>query len=173
MIPHSTKMPFTPFHWGPALLIGLLMFPLLDLPALIVSSVIVDIESLYILLFQPTIPLHGFFHTYLGGSIIGIFVAVTMFSIRGYTCRIMDVFKLKQNSSFKKILFTSLFGIYFHILMDAPLYTDILPFYPSEVNPLYGMLSASIIYLSCTICFLAAFITYFYRLYRKSHLGNA
>ncbi len=37
-------MPFTPFHWSPPLLIGMLFFPIFDLPALFLSSVIVDLR---------------------------------------------------------------------------------------------------------------------------------
>ncbi|GFP42291.1 hypothetical protein HKBW3C_01417 [Candidatus Hakubella thermalkaliphila] len=59
----------------------------------------------------------------------------------------MAAFKLEQDSSFKKILWTSFFGVYFHILLDSPLYRDIKPFYPIESSPPYGLFSLQQIYL--------------------------
>jgi len=43
------------------------------------------------------------------------------------------------------ILWTSFFGVYFHIMLDSPLY-DIKPFFPFEDNPFYGSFSSQQIY---------------------------
>ncbi len=158
-------MPFTPFHWGPALLIGLLLFPLLDIPTLFISSVIIDIEPIY-LMSQPSGYLHGFFHSYLGSSILGILVAIVVFALRDSTSKIMKSFKLKQKSSFKKILFTSLFGVYSHVFLDSFLYIDIRPFYPLDINPLYNAISSAMIYQLCGISFLFVFILYAYKIFK-------
>lgn len=158
-------MPFTPFHWGPALLIGLLVFPLLDMPVLFISSVILDVEPLYFMT-QPSGYLHGFFHSYLGSSILGILAAVVAFALRGSTSRIMKTFRLQQKSSFKKILFTSLFAVYFHVFLDSFLYRDIKPFYPLEINPLYNVISSGAIYQLCSVSFLFVFALYGYRMFK-------
>ena len=60
-------MPLTPFHWGPSSWIGIIFFKIFDFPTLFVSSVIVDIEPLCVILFNLNYPLHGFFHSFLGG----------------------------------------------------------------------------------------------------------
>lgn len=161
------NMPFTPFHLGPALVIGLLLFSLFDLPTLLVSSVIVDIEPFLVLLFKLDYPTHGFFHSHLGGTIMAVAVALTMFAVRKGIQRIMSTFKLQQNSSFTKISFTSLFGVYSHIFLDSPLYQEIKPFYPLDFNPMYRTISASSIYLLCILSFLAGFILYVYRIRRN------
>ena len=160
-------MPFTPFHLGPALVIGLLLFSLFDLPTLLVSSVIVDIEPFLVLLFKLDYPTHGFFHSHLGGTIMAVAVALTMFAVRKGIQRIMSTFKLQQKSSFTKISFTSLFGVYSHIFLDSPLYQEIKPFYPLDFNPMYRTISASSIYLFCILSFLAGFILYVYRIRRN------
>ncbi len=160
-------MPFTPFHLGPALFIGLLLFSLFDLPTLMVSSVIVDTEPFLVLLFKLDYPLHGFFHSYLGGTIMAVAVAFAMFAVRKGIQRIMSTFKLQQNSSFRKIFFTSLFGVYFHIFLDSPLYREIKPLYPLDFNPMYRTISASSIYLFCILSFLAGFILYVYKIKRN------
>lgn len=161
------NMPFTPFHLGPALVIGLLLFSLFDLPTLLVSSVIVDIEPFLVLLFKLDYPTHGFFHSHLGGTIMAVAVALTMFAVRKGIQRIMSTFKLQQKSSFTKISFTSLFGVYSHIFLDSPLYQEIKPFYPLDFNPMYRTISASSIYLFCILSFLAGFILYVYRIRRN------
>lgn len=157
-------MPFTPFHLGPALFFGLLLFSLLDLPTFIVASVIVDIRAIFVYFGIMHGPLHGPLHTFLGGTIIAVLLAVIMFLIKDYTRRITKLFKLQQNSSFKKILITSLIGVYLHIFLDSPLYLDIKPFYPLDINPLYGIVSSSVIYLFCVFSFIIAFIIYIHRL---------
>lgn len=156
-------MPFTPFHWGPASWIGLLLFKIFDLPGLIVASVVVDIEPVCVLLFNLNYPLHGFFHSFLGGSILGVGVAVIFHFLKDKTARIMAAFKLTQHSSFKKILYTSFFGVYFHILLDSFLYKEMRPFYPLESNPLFGLFSSYQLYLFCSLSFFAGLLLYLIR----------
>ncbi len=65
-------MPFTPFHLGPALLFGLVLFSYLDFPTFMVANVIVDIEPFMIIALGLDLPLHGFFHSFLGGVIVSL-----------------------------------------------------------------------------------------------------
>ncbi len=156
-------MPFTPYHLGPGSLIGLSLFKIFDFPALLTASVIIDIEPFSVLLFNLNYPLHGFFHSFLGGSIVAGSIAVAMYFLKKDIKKLMVLFKLSklaQDSSFKKILWTSFFGIYFHILLDSPLYTDIKPFYPLTVNPFYGLFSPEQIYLFSGLSFFAAISIY-------------
>ena len=164
-------MPFTPYHWGPALFIGLLLFPILDVPSFLISSVAVDIEPVY-LMFQGSPYLHGFFHSYLGASIIGVLVALIVYALRNVLYAILAAFRLPQKSSFKKVLFTSLFGVYFHVFLDSFLYTDIRPFYPLEANPLYGVIQSRAIYQFCGISFLLGLLPYIYRVVKGVSSGS-
>ena len=163
-------MPFTPFHLGPALLICLLLFPLLDVASFLVASVIVDIEPLY-LMSQPSLYLHGFFHSYLGASIFGILTALGMYSIRKIIQRILKSFLIQQKTSFQKILFTSLLGVYFHVFLDSFLYGDIRPLYPLEANPFLNAASSSLVYAFCTASFLLGFAVYVYRVVKARKPG--
>jgi len=159
-------MPFTPFHIGPALFFGLLLFSLLDLPTFLLASVIVDIRAIFVYFGIIHGPLHGPLHTFLGGTIIAVLLATAMFLIKDYTKKITKLFKLQQNSSFKKTLITSLLGVYLHIFLDSPLYLDIKPFYPLDINPLYGIVSSPAIYLFCVFSFILASLIYIYNIYR-------
>jgi len=165
-------MPFTPFHLGPALLIGLLFFPFLDLVSLLVSSVIVDVEPLY-LMTQHAPYLHGFFHSYIGGTIIGILVATGMYPIRSWLQKIIALFGILQRSSFHRILFTSILGAYSHILLDSFLYGEMKPFYPWDFNPFLNAVSALSIYGFCSISFILGLIIYAYRATRGWRTGKS
>ena len=159
-------MPFTPFHFGPGLLIGLLFLSFIDFPAFLIASVIVDIEPFSVLVFNLDYPLHGFFHSFLGGTIIALILTVIMTKVRKFFTPIMSFFKIEQEISFKKILLASLLGIYIHILLDSPIYTDIRPFFPLDFNPFYrttslpGLLET----MMCVWCFIAGLIVYIIRL---------
>ncbi len=158
-------MPFTPFHWGPTLLIGILLFGIFDLPSLLISSVLVDIEPFLVLFLNLDYPLHGPLHSFTGGSIIAILTSLIVYTSKNNINKIMQFPGLDQNTSFKKILWTSFFGAYTHILLDSILYKDIKPFYPLDGNPFYGSLSSQQIYQFCILTFMIAIIVYSYRLF--------
>jgi membrane-bound metal-dependent hydrolase YbcI (DUF457 family) len=157
-------MPFTPYHLGPSSWIGLLLFKIFDFPTLLIASVIVDVEPFCVFFFNVTWPLHGILHSFLGGSIVAILISIILYLLRSKVKKIMAFFRLVQHSSFKKILWTSFFGVYFHILLDLPLYGDIKPFYPIESNPFYGLFSSQQIYLFCSLSFLIGILFYLIRL---------
>ena len=153
-------MPFTLYHLGPASLIGLLFFGIFDFPALLLASVVIDIEPLSVLAFDLDYPMHGFFHSFLGGAIVAVFVSILVYFLRKDIRALMKPFKLEQSSSFKKIFWTSLFGVYFHIMLDSPLYGDMKPFYPFVGNPFYGLFSSGQIYLFSGMSFPAAMMVF-------------
>ena len=167
-------MPFTPFHLGPVLVIGIIFIYYIDFPTLLVASVILDIEPFLVLLLDLDYPLHGFFHSFLGGTIVILPLSFIMFKIRPTLNPITDFFKLKQKSSFLNILAASILGVYSHILLDAPLYTDIQPFFPLNLNPFLDIsgLSGVTIYLFCVYCFITAIMLYFIRLAIKFKKKN-
>jgi membrane-bound metal-dependent hydrolase YbcI (DUF457 family) len=174
-------MPFTPFHLGPALFFGLVLFMIFDLPTFLIASVIPDIEPFYVMYFHVSgYPLHGFFHSYLGSSILALLVAFVVYPLRGLLSRVMVAFRIPQNSSFKKILLASFIGVYFHVFLDSFLYPEMMPLYPLQGNPFIGALSAygsySVIYGFCSITALFGIALYFYKVSRRrnnSGLANS
>ena len=159
-------MPFTPYHLGPALFLGLLFFSFIDFPTFLIASVIVDIEPFLVLALNLDYPLHGLFHSLLGGTIVAIPLALIMLKIRDKISSLLSFFKLDQKVSFKRILVASLSGTYIHILLDSRIYTDIQPFYPSNYNPLLttGALAGLDSYIICIWTFIGAVIIYLSRL---------
>ena len=159
-------MPFTPYHFGPGLFIGSLFLNFIDLPTFLIASVIVDLEPFLVLYFNLNYPLHGFFHSFLGATIIAIILAFIMTQIRKIFTPMLSFIKIKQEISFKRILVASLLGIYLHILLDSPLYVDIRPFFPFDFNPFYlnPNLAGSIIRQICVWCLCSGIALYTIRL---------
>jgi membrane-bound metal-dependent hydrolase YbcI (DUF457 family) len=159
-------MPFTPFHFGPGFLISLMFLSFIDIPTFLIASVIIDIEPFLVLVFHLNYPLHGFFHSFLGGFIAAALLAMVLSKIRRYFTPLITFFKIEQSISFKKILFSSICAIFIHILLDSPIYLDIQPFFPFEFNPFYRstVMPGLIIYLLCAWCFVGAIFVYAIRL---------
>ena len=157
-------MPFTPFHWGPSSWIGLLLFKIFDFPALLVASVIVDVEPFCVFVFNAPWPLHGFLHSFLGGSITAILAAIILYLLRRPVKKVTAIFRLAQDSSFKKILWTSFFGVYFHLLLDSFLYREMNLLYPFKGNPFFGLFSSQQVYFFCSSSFLVGISFYLIRL---------
>ena len=168
-------MPFTPYHFGPALFLGLLFISFVDFPTFLIASVIVDVEPFLVLALNLDYPIHGFFHSLLGGTIVAIPLALVMHRIRDKISPLLSVFKLEQKVSFARILVASLSGIYIHILLDSRMYTDIQPFYPSTYNPLLttGIFAGLDSYIICLWSFFGAIIIYIIRLFLFNRKNSA
>ena len=142
-------MPFTPLHLGPALFFGMVLLRYIDLPTFLVANVIVDIEPLVILTFglhrtdSLGLPLHGLLHSFLGGTLVALLLALVMIRMRGYLEPLMRLVGLEQVSSPRSVFAAALSGVYLHILLDSFLYVDIRPFYPFSYNPFLGGMAAA------------------------------
>ncbi|MDW7777023.1 MAG: hypothetical protein SCH39_11935 [Methanosarcinales archaeon] len=132
------------------------------------ANIVVDPEPFFILLLGLNYPLHGFFHSFAGGSLVAIGLAFCMIKLNRFVQVPARTFKLSQNLSLRSILLASFFGIYLHILFDSTLYSDIKPFYPSDLNPFLnnGILSGIDVYIFCSILFIPGFLLYGLRLQR-------
>lgn len=157
-------MPFTPYHLGPALFFGLLLFRYIHFPAFLIANVIIDIEPFLVLFFNLDYPLHGFFHSFAGGSIIAIVLAFFMVKMDKYLQNPAGILRLSQDFSSKSIWLASFFGIYLHILLDSPLYGDMKPFYPSALNPFFDNRILFDIYILCILLFITGVVMYGYKL---------
>lgn len=152
-------MPFTPFHWGPTGCIGFIFFKFFDFPTFITATTIIDFEPLFILVFGLPFSPHNIFHSFAGSSLLAGLTGVVMYVLKDTIQNVMADFNMQQNSSFKKILWSSFFGFYFHVLLDALLYKEMHPFFPLKGNPLYGM-SAWQMYRLCGLLLLVAAVLY-------------
>ena len=157
-------MPFTPFHLGPGLLFGLLLIRYIDFPTFIIANVIIDIESFIVLSLNLDYPLHGFFHSFMGGTIAAFLLTAGMRALRESLNPLTNFLKVEQEHSTRSILTASLFGIYLHIILDSLLYSDIKPFYPFDFNPFLDTTRIGLgVYGNCFLSFVLGVILYIFR----------
>lgn len=142
-------MPYTPFHFGPGLFLGVVLFPYIDFSTVMVASVILDIEPVTILILQLPFQFHGFFHTYLGATIVACILSAAIYPFRRYLNKIVSLFGLHQDSSFRHIFPASIIGTYSHVMLDSFLYGEMNPFYPIIGNPFLGILPITVVYGCC------------------------
>ncbi len=157
-------MPFTPFHLGPSLAAGVGAKRIFHIPAFLLGSILLDIEPLLVLLFHLRTPLHGFFHTLIGGFLVSLAISLPLFIARKPLARLLSSLKLEQSQSFPFILLGAFSGASIHILTDSIFHREILPFFPIGVNPFYGLLSSNVIHIICLASFILAGVIYGIRL---------
>ncbi len=131
-------MPFTPLHLGPGFLMGLLFFRYLDLPTVLVASVILDVEPVLVLSLSIDAPLHSVFHSFLGGTLAAVLLIVVMRPLRPRLSSLFSLLGLEQRPFLRTITLASLAGIYLHLLLDAVMHHDLQPFYPFALNPFFS-----------------------------------
>jgi len=153
-------MPFTPYHFGPHGCVGLILKRHLDLPVFVLANVAVDLEPLAVMVLGLSYPLHGYCHTFLFGTFVGIIWALIAYPLRDVIKVIMNAFRLRYSTTLLKMIVSGILGVWLHVLFDAPLYRDIRPFFPWEANPLYGIVSISAVYWFCATCFIPAMVLY-------------
>jgi hypothetical protein len=156
-------MPFTPYHVGPALLIALLLYPLLDLPTFLIASLIIDLEHLAVILGVVDWSMHGVFHSLTIGTVIGFTLALPMYIVRKHTKPIQIGITIPEEPSMKNLTLTSVLGVWIHVLLDSFTYSDLNLFYPIHINPLLGLISSQKIINFCLLSIPVSFIIYVIR----------
>ncbi|MEM2968729.1 MAG: hypothetical protein QXJ40_06500 [Candidatus Bathyarchaeia archaeon] len=109
-------------------------------------------------------PLHGFSHSYVGATILALVLALCMYFLRGFSGKLMMAFRLKQSSSFRKIIFAALTGSYFHVFLDSFLYIEMKPLYPLQGNMFLSYGSGTVIYSFCAVTALLGVALYLYKI---------
>jgi hypothetical protein len=144
-------MPFTPFHLGVGLGLGLPLRKHLHAPTFILANVIVDVEPLLVFLFGLRYPLHGYLHTFFLALPMGLAFGLVMHLLERLLNPLYKMLLLEAdgNSGFRPFIIAGVSGTGLHILLDAPLYDDIKPLYPIAANPFYHPSLTPEIYSLC------------------------
>jgi len=151
-------MPFTPFHIGPHACASLPLGRRIDVPVFVGVSFAIDLEPLAVMLGNLDYPLHGWCHTLLVGGLAGLLCGGAAYPFRGLLAKAMDALRLPYAPTLAKMTLSGALGAMLHVLLDAPLYADIRPFFPSAANPLYQLLSPAAVYAICAASFLPAVV---------------
>ena len=152
---------------GPAIFFGVLLFRAINLPTFLVASIIADIEPFIVIVLGFDYPLHGFFHSFVGGSILALGMCFVMLRFKGSADKMMGFFRMKQEMSSRSVIAASFLGVYMHIFLDSFLYTDIRPFFPLDANPIYGLTSYDGVILFCVLSFVFGILLYCYKLIKR------
>ena len=143
-------MPFTQFHLGFGLFLGILLYRYLDFPTFILANLIVDLRAG--LVFFDLVPgkRSVILHSYLGSVPVIFLLAVTMIYTRKY------IKTPDQGYSKTSITLASFSGVYLHVFLDSFTHPDMMPFYPLGFKPFYGVFSASQLELISIVLLIAS-----------------
>ena len=139
---------------------GLVFNRYLDLPAFLLANVVVDLEPLAVMTFRWDYPMHGYFHTFLVGGLVGAIWGMGVFGLRGVFQLVMEWLRLAYQPGVVKAVVSGVLGVWLHVLLDGMIYQDISPFFPWERNPLLGLVNAGKLYSICGCSILAAVVIY-------------
>ncbi|MFW9802870.1 MAG: hydrolase [Candidatus Thorarchaeota archaeon] len=144
-------MPFTPFHLGPAVCLGLPLREYMHTPTFILANVMLDVEPFLVIMFGLEYPLHGYFHTFLLAFLVSLVIGYIMLLLERYLYPLYKILLLETDSrtSLRLFVLAGVLGTILHVLLDSPLYSDIRPFYPLTTNPLYNPALSMEVYSLC------------------------
>jgi len=158
-------MPFTVFHLGPALALGLPLRRYIHVPTFILANVFIDIEPLLVLALDLNYSLHGYLHTLLFASMFGAVLGYAMYLLEKVFKPLYKTLHLVPENPIRieSFIVAGVSGSILHVLLDSPLYHDIKPFYPIAVNPLLNP-NLTTIYSICIFTGLIGVAYYIYLL---------
>lgn len=152
-------MPITPFHFGPGAALYATAPRHFSFLSFCAANFLIDAEPLYYILTQQY-PLHRFFHTYAGATLIlAATFALFFFARRLATfVSIPNLFQW-QNLKLIPIANGAAAGSYSHIMLDSLMHGDITPLAPfSEENILLYLISMDALHWSCVAAGLAGVV---------------
>ncbi len=157
-------MPFTPFHMGPALAIKAVAGRHFSVLVFGIAQVAMDIEPL-IGIIRGADVLHGWSHSYVGATAIGLAVMllappICLPILRRWNRELQHHGAAWLNSPEPIGLGASaagaFVGTYSHVVLDSIMHSDITPFAPwSAANGLQSYLSINALH---TVCIIAGLI---------------
>jgi len=122
-------MPFTPYHFGPALGFGLPLRKYVHAPTFILPNVIVDVEPFLVLFLGLRYPLQGYLHTFFLAFFVGLTLGCSMFLLTRFFQPFYKTFLLESLGvlNLKSFMVAGVFGTMLHVLLDSnPLYNPAL-----------------------------------------------
>ena len=153
-------MPVTPFHFGPASVAKAAVSNHFSFVAFGLTQVIIDSEPVFYIS-QGMWPIHRFFHTYIGATVVAL---VVIFFGRRLCEGLLRLWNWRLSKSQRAWLGVSphismtamatgaLFGGYSHVFLDSIMHSDMHPFAPfSEANGLIYIVSIERLHQLCVI----------------------
>jgi len=135
---------------GPGLLLKALLHGSFSLLVFGWAQIIMDLQPLFVLI-SGTGHLHGFSHTYLGATLIGVFCAATGKFLGEFTLRQIDIPWYRHNRILWRVaMFSSFLGTFSHVALDSIMHFDMAPYFPfSDGNHLLRLMSVDALHRFC------------------------
>lgn len=165
-------MPFTPFHMGTGIFIKAILQTSFSLMVFGWSQIVMDIQPLWVLV-QGHGHLHGFSHTFVGGSLLAILAALSGKYLSEVGLLIIGISKKSQPIKISwRVAFLSAFvGCYSHVVLDGIMHGDVQPFYPfSLINPMLNLISVVNLHKFCIYTGLFGAGIFYFILWRKARV---
>jgi membrane-bound metal-dependent hydrolase YbcI (DUF457 family) len=128
-------MPFTPFHMGPGLFVKSLLQGSFSLMVFGWTQIVMDIQPLVVLIVGDG-HLHGFTHTYIGATLIGLFSGFTGKYAGEYGLRFLGQLQFLP-ISWPVAMISAMIGSFSHVLLDSIMHDDVQPFAPFLMNNVF------------------------------------
>ena len=162
-------MPYTPFHFGPGLLLKAALPERFSFLAFATTQVVIDLESWYYLTNGEPHP-HRIMHTFVVGSLAGLATAVLVWAIALGVRRLLDrradqlaigktlpVFRSEVTLAGAAL--GGLLGGLSHALLDGVMHHDIQPLLPfTTANPLEGLIEWNALHSLCIVAGVIGFV---------------
>ena len=153
-------MPFTPFHMGPGLAVKALAGRRFSVLSFGLAQVAMDIEPAIGMLRGSEV-LHGWTHTYVGATVIGVAVAALaspacLWMLRRWNRELryhrLEWLATPETLAPGAIAASALVGTYSHVALDSVMHFDIRPLAPfSASNILYEAISIPALEIACVV----------------------
>lgn len=133
---------------GPVIAIKAIMRRKFSLMVFGWSQIVIDIQPLYAMLTNNR-ELHGFSHTYVGATFLGLLCAISGKYLGELGLKILRESK-HLPISWSVSFLSAYLGTYSHVALDSIMHSDVLPYMPfSEASPLYDIVSVEVLYIGC------------------------
>lgn len=165
-------MPFTPIHMGPGIAIKSVLQDRFSLMVFGWSQIVMDTQPLLALL-GADILLHGFSHTLIGASLLGIVAALSGKYLSELGLRIL---RMPSYTPIKwsTVFLSAFIGVYSHVVFDSIMHVDMLPFAPfSTWSPLYACINIDQLHLFCLVSAVLGGVYFAYRYRQKQSNSNS
>ncbi len=145
-------MPFTPYHFGPGLLIKAVFRRKFSLGIFILAQILIDFEVIWNLL-KGNDRLHTFFHSYIGSCVVIIIVVIFAYFISHFLDKyiyLKNLFSKFIPLDSKPFFFSAIIGAWSHVFLDSLMHADMTPLYPFFANNfLLNRISLLSLHLGC------------------------
>jgi hypothetical protein len=162
-------VPFTPLHMGPGITVKAVMQRRFSLMVFGWSQIVIDLQPLFVMVTGKG-ELHGFSHTYVGATLIGLFCALSGKYLGELGLRILG--EPRHLPISWPVSFASAYiGTYTHVAIDSIMHADIQPLAPfTEDSVLHGIISIEALHLVCVSSAVIGGLVYYVveRTYKKT-----